>query len=74
MFSSGDSGVGGGDCKSNDGHNKVKFQPAFPASCAPICYFVSLHCRSTILVILTGPFVTAVGGKDRLAICIEIRL
>lgn len=33
MFSSGDFGVGGGDCKSNDGTGKVKFQPAFPASC-----------------------------------------
>ena len=33
MFSSGDSGVGGGDCLSNDGKNTVEFQPAFPASC-----------------------------------------
>ncbi|KAH8832840.1 peptidase S8/S53 domain-containing protein [Flagelloscypha sp. PMI_526] len=33
FFSSGDFGVGGGDCKTNDGTNKVLFQPAFPASC-----------------------------------------
>ncbi|KAJ6485625.1 peptidase S8/S53 domain-containing protein [Mycena sanguinolenta] len=33
MFSSGDEGVGGGNCQTNDGTNKVIFQPAFPASC-----------------------------------------
>ncbi|KAF9460533.1 peptidase S8/S53 domain-containing protein [Collybia nuda] len=33
FFSSGDSGVGGGDCRTNDGTNKVLFQPVFPASC-----------------------------------------
>ncbi|KIK07829.1 hypothetical protein K443DRAFT_673084 [Laccaria amethystina LaAM-08-1] len=33
FFSSGDFGVGGGDCKTNDGKNRVLFQPAFPASC-----------------------------------------
>ncbi|KAJ3729993.1 peptidase S8/S53 domain-containing protein [Lentinula guzmanii] len=33
MFSSGDAGVGGGSCLTNDGTNKVIFQPAFPASC-----------------------------------------
>jgi tripeptidyl-peptidase-1 len=33
MFSSGDEGVGGGDCEANDGTKKVEFQPAFPASC-----------------------------------------
>ncbi|THV07777.1 subtilisin-like protein [Dendrothele bispora CBS 962.96] len=33
MFSSGDFGVGGGDCQTNDGQNKTQFQPAFPASC-----------------------------------------
>ncbi|KAJ7089878.1 peptidase S8/S53 domain-containing protein [Mycena belliarum] len=33
MFSSGDSGVGGGDCLTNDGTNRKIFQPAFPASC-----------------------------------------
>lgn len=32
LFSSGDFGVGGGDCRTNDGTNKVLFQPAFPAS------------------------------------------
>ncbi|TFK63265.1 subtilisin-like protein [Pluteus cervinus] len=33
FFSSGDFGVGGGDCRTNDGKNTVLFQPAFPASC-----------------------------------------
>ncbi|KAF8491624.1 subtilisin-like protein [Russula emetica] len=33
LFASGDSGVGGGSCHSNDGTNRVKFIPAFPASC-----------------------------------------
>ncbi|PPQ71894.1 hypothetical protein CVT24_006868 [Panaeolus cyanescens] len=33
FFSSGDEGVGGGNCRTNDGTNKVLFQPAFPASC-----------------------------------------
>ena len=33
LFSSGDSGVGGGSCHSNDDTNRVKFIPAFPASC-----------------------------------------
>ncbi|KIK61996.1 hypothetical protein GYMLUDRAFT_42425 [Collybiopsis luxurians FD-317 M1] len=33
MFSSGDAGVGGGNCETNDGTNRVQFQPAFPASC-----------------------------------------
>lgn len=33
LFSSGDFGVGGGDCLTNDGTDKVQFQPIFPASC-----------------------------------------
>ncbi|KAF9448925.1 subtilisin-like protein [Macrolepiota fuliginosa MF-IS2] len=33
FFSSGDFGVGGGDCKTNDGTNQTLFQPMFPASC-----------------------------------------
>ncbi|ESK88090.1 tripeptidyl peptidase a [Moniliophthora roreri MCA 2997] len=33
LFSSGDFGVGGGDCATNDGTNRRLFQPAFPASC-----------------------------------------
>ena len=68
MFSSGDTGVGGGDCRSNDGQNKVKFQPVFPASCMLMHILVPLHGRSIIFVVLTGPFVTAVGGKNRPAI------
>ena len=33
MFSSGDDGVGGGDCLSNDGTDTKMFIPNFPASC-----------------------------------------
>ncbi|KAF9070712.1 peptidase S8/S53 domain-containing protein [Rhodocollybia butyracea] len=33
LFSSGDDGVGGGNCSTNDGTNTVLFQPNFPASC-----------------------------------------
>lgn len=33
MFSSGDDGVGAGDCRNNDGTRTVRFQPNFPASC-----------------------------------------
>ncbi|RDX48143.1 subtilisin-like protein [Lentinus brumalis] len=33
LFSSGDSGVGGGNCLSNDGKNTKHFLPNFPASC-----------------------------------------
>jgi tripeptidyl-peptidase I len=33
LFSSGDYGVGGGPCLSNDGANRRQFIPVFPASC-----------------------------------------
>ncbi|KAI0741645.1 peptidase S8/S53 domain-containing protein [Daedaleopsis nitida] len=33
MFSSGDDGVGAGDCLTNDGKRTKRFQPNFPASC-----------------------------------------
>ncbi|KAH9161551.1 subtilisin-like protein [Lactarius sanguifluus] len=33
LFSSGDEGVGGGDCKNNDGSGVFRFQPIFPATC-----------------------------------------
>ncbi|KAG6845024.1 hypothetical protein H0H87_001545 [Tephrocybe sp. NHM501043] len=33
FFSSGDNGVGGSTCNTNDGTNKKIFQPSFPASC-----------------------------------------
>ncbi|KAA1474154.1 subtilisin-like protein [Dentipellis sp. KUC8613] len=33
LFSSGDSGVGGGSCTTNDGTNRTQFVPNFPASC-----------------------------------------
>ncbi|KAJ8454451.1 hypothetical protein ONZ45_g19303 [Pleurotus djamor] len=33
LFSSGDVGVGGADCMTNDGSNVKRFQPGFPGSC-----------------------------------------
>ncbi|KIJ54289.1 hypothetical protein M422DRAFT_201377 [Sphaerobolus stellatus SS14] len=33
LFSSGDDGVGAGNCLTNDGTNTKRFQPNFPASC-----------------------------------------
>ncbi|KAH8982321.1 subtilisin-like protein [Lactarius hatsudake] len=33
LFASGDEGVGGGDCKKNDGSGVIQFQPIFPATC-----------------------------------------
>jgi len=33
LFASGDEGVGGGDCKKNDGSDVVQFQPLFPPTC-----------------------------------------
>ncbi len=39
LFASGDLGVGGGSCRSNDGTNRVKFIPVFPASCELIVFF-----------------------------------
>ena len=61
LFSSGDWGVGGGDCQTNDGRNITQFQPIFPASCepSPICIQLVFGWR---LMRFSGPFVTAVGG------------
>ncbi|GJJ07192.1 hypothetical protein Clacol_001392 [Clathrus columnatus] len=33
LFSSGDDGVGAGECLANDGSDTIRFQPNFPASC-----------------------------------------
>ena len=62
MFSSGDDGVGGGDCTTNDGTNTVQFQPAFPASCA---FSTTFSKDSHINTLILGPFVTTVGGAIR---------
>ena len=60
MFSSGDSGVGGGNCLSNDGKNTKQFLPDFPASCTrfdPLFPFSFILSKS-------GPYVTTVGGTN----------
>ena len=60
MFSSGDDGVGGGNCASNDGTNTRKFQPNFPASCK--FTLSELETNLIFLFLFLGPFVTTVGG------------
>jgi tripeptidyl-peptidase-1 len=51
LFSSGDSGVGGGSCHLNDGKGSKKFIPAFPASCG--CFFIDniTNTRDLLMVI-----------------------
>lgn len=46
MFSSGDDGVGAGNCQTNDGTKTERFQPNFPASCKIIFSFLPLHGQS----------------------------
>ncbi|KAI9460738.1 subtilisin-like protein [Russula earlei] len=70
LFSSGDFGVGGGSCHTNDGTNRVRFVPAFPASCGFFfcCFFFLFFdkkCSRLTRWWLQGPFVTAVGGTFR---------
>ena len=63
LFASGDSGVGGGSCRSNDGKGGKKFIPAFPASCGSF-YIYNKYMRFTRWR-LRGPFVTTVGGTTQ---------
>ena len=74
MFSSGDDGVGGGECLTNDGTNRVQFQPNFPASCKLSSPCRRLACLNCCLLetsvanddsYFAGPFVTTVGGTIR---------
>ncbi|KAH9893535.1 peptidase S8/S53 domain-containing protein [Cubamyces lactineus] len=55
MFSSGDDGVGGGDCLTNDGTNTKRFQPNFPASC-PFVTTVggTIHINPEVAVAFSG--------------------
>ena len=45
LFSSGDFGVGGGSCLSNDGEDRRQFTPMFPASCES--FLISFFCSHT---------------------------
>ena len=47
LFASGDNGVGGGSCRSNDGTKSIKFIPVFPASCA-FYVFSIIHSRNLL--------------------------
>jgi tripeptidyl-peptidase-1 len=64
LVSSGDSGVGLGDCRVNDGSGSKQFLPTFPSSCTcgVFCPLQTIHKRSYRLLRLIGPFVTSVGG------------
>ncbi|KAH8993911.1 subtilisin-like protein [Lactarius akahatsu] len=70
LFASGDSGVGGGDCKKNDGSGVVEFQPLFPATCTCGCEFSPLTSSTQAQIPVAhhpathfaGPWVTSVGG------------
>ena len=64
LFSSGDFGVGGGSCLTNDGTNRTVFQPMFPASCEPSR--LSLMDNTDQLFLFVGPFVTTVGGTTQI--------
>ena len=66
LFSSGDFAVGGGDCLSNDGSNKVRFTPIFPASCTCGSLHLPTDLQAQLITPQTspGPFVTSVGGTN----------
>ncbi|KAF8268683.1 Pro-kumamolisin, activation domain-containing protein [Lactarius quietus] len=55
LFSSGDSGVGGADCKKNTVLALVEFQPVFPSTCTD-------SSRSPLRHGFARPYVTSVGG------------
>lgn len=50
VFSSGDWGVGGAECQTNDGRNITRFQPMFPGSCKPF-----LICMQLVADLLLRP-------------------
>ena len=64
LFSSGDDGVGRGDCKTPDG--SVQFAPRFPTTCACVTLGLrALHWHRYAHHTATfsaGPYVTTVGG------------
>ena len=69
IFSSGNQGVGGGDCKKNDGSDVVQFQPTFPPTCTFGFSLASkqvqirvTHQSCTHYSYHAGPYVTSVGG------------
>ena len=67
IFASGNTGVGGADCKKNDGSGVVEFQPIFPSTCM-FSFFFPLKNSTQIPVshhsdmYFAGPYVTSVGG------------
>jgi tripeptidyl-peptidase-1 len=63
LFASGDSGVGGGSCRSKDGKGRKKFIPVFPASCG--CFYYCNKYTQFTRWRLQGPFVTTVGGTTQ---------
>ena len=51
LFSSGDFGVGGGSCLSNDGANRRQFVPIFPASCGLSPFPYQIHAIYSMVVL-----------------------
>lgn len=47
LFSSGDSGVGGGTCLTNDGTNRKQFIPNFPATCECAGPYLTAYAKLT---------------------------
>lgn len=50
LFASGDWGVGGGSCRSNDGKGSKKFIPAFPASCGYLYIYIEIYANYSMVV------------------------
>ena len=65
LISSGDFGVGEGDCKVNDNSGKEQFLPRFPSSCMYNTLYIGTGAsRSLHRHALIGPWVTSVGGTE----------
>ena len=65
LTSSGDVGVGAGDCEANDGSGKVQFLPQFPSSCmCGVLYTGAGTGLSPYRHAFAGPWVTSVGGTQ----------
>ncbi|KAH9031560.1 subtilisin-like protein [Lactarius hengduanensis] len=65
FFSSGDEGVGGGNCKTNDGTNKVEFLPEFPTSSSPAADFSNYFTRPSYQSTTVANYLTSIGTKNQ---------
>ena len=70
LIASGNEGVGGGDCKKNDGSGIVRFQPIFPPTCAfdfsPRSFTVRRHrCHSLLLLVFLHALLSSASEERR---------